>query len=331
MSPERSPALLAALLVAWAPRASAAGVLEPAPEPLDTWSESFTFLADADDGSYVWAQLSLTNLGPGSGNGSCRVLVFRPNRPAFTARVRVGRPDWRYLAAYAAYPERLDLPRGRCSAQGGDLPRVRVTLEGRTVELRFAQPFQPFLPPGAELALSSGRYRSEVLQPFGAVEVSLSGKDWGTDDHPERLSGVGYADHSRSTVTPPQLATRWLRFRALRASPRTLLLAREAPDGSFGPVYSWQEGRPPQQLVRFSLARSGTEAATTWRAEVPGAGVLRTVALLHRSAPVQELGVLGVLVRPIVGSPVTYTYRAVLDAGDGTPLPGVMEVSVEEE
>ncbi|HZA13682.1 MAG TPA: hypothetical protein VE618_04275 [Myxococcaceae bacterium] len=317
--------------MAWAPRAWGVGILEPAPEPLDTWSESFTFLADADDGSYVWAQLSLTNLGPGSGNGSCRVLVFRPNRPAFIARARAGRPDWRYVAAYAAYPERLDVPLGRCSAQGGEQPRVRATLEGRTVELRFAQPFQPFLPPGAELTLSSGRYRSEVLLPFAAVELSLSGKDWGSHENPTRLGGVGYADHSRSTVTPPKLAARWLRFRALRANPRTLLLGREAPDGSFGPVYAWQEGEAPEKLVRFALARTGTEAATSWRAEVPGAGVLQTLALLHRSAPVQELGALGILVRPIVGSPVTYTYRAVLERSDAAPLAGVMEVSLEED
>lgn len=331
MRPELRAAAIAFLLFAWMAGAAEGRVLEPVPEPTETWSESFTFLADAEDGSYVWIQLSFTNLGPGTGNGSCRVLVSRPDAPAFTASSRGGRGDWRYVGAYARYPERLVVARGRCTAQGGEYPRVRATLDGRAVEIRFAQPFLPLAPPGAAITLDSGRYSSEVLSPFGAVEVALSGQGWGEGGSPERLRGGGFADHSRSTVTPPQLAARWVRFRALRATPRTHLLGREAPDGTFGPVYAWEEGQEPRSLVRFALERTGTNTATSWRADVPGAGVLRTTSLLHRSAPVQELGALGVLVRPIVGSPVTYTYRAVLERRDGHPLPGVMEVSLEED
>jgi hypothetical protein len=331
MRPEQFTAMTAVLIVACTARAADEGTLQPKPEPNDHWSESFTFLADLEDGTYVWTQLSFTNLGPGSGNGSCRVLVLRPPHRAFTASAWGGRTEWRYVPGRANSSERLDVVRGRCFAEGGKYPRVRAALEGRTVEIRFAQTFRPIVPPGASLTLSSGFYFSEVLFPFGAVQVFLSGKDWAPDEQPERLTGGGYADHSRSTVTPPELAVRWLRFRALLSSPRTTLLGREAPDGSFGPVYEWKEGQEPQELAGFALVRQGSKEDTTWQAEVPGAGVLRTTALLHRSAPVEELGLLGALVRPVVGSPVTYTYRAVLERRGAPPLPGLMEVSLERE
>ena len=315
---------------------AAAGPLQPRPEKSDTWSESFSFQADLADGSYVWAQLSFTNLGPGSGTGLCRVLVRRPGREPFQAQTRVGRDGWVYTPEDAKGTDRLEVDEGLCAAHGGATPGLRIALEGQRVQLRFAQPFRPTVPPGGEVRLPSGRYyRSELLLPFGEVQVQLQGKRvaQGEGKAPtEQLKGGAYVDHSRSTVKPAELARRWVRFRALREAPRTLVLVREAPDGSLGSAYLWEEGSAPRVLSGFSLSRTGERADTAWRAELPGAGTLRALSLLHRSAPVQELGkVLGSILRPLLGSPVTYTHRAQLQREGAAPLSGLLEVSLEED
>jgi len=128
---------------------AAAGPLQPRPEKSDTWSESFSFQADLADGSYVWAQLSFTNLGPGSGTGLCRVLVRRPGKEPFQAQTRVGRSGWVYTPGDASGTDRLEVDEGLCAAHGGATPGLRIALEGQRVQLSFAQPFRPTLPRAA--------------------------------------------------------------------------------------------------------------------------------------------------------------------------------------
>jgi hypothetical protein len=325
-----APVLLALLLALPA----VAGPLQPRPEPSDTWNESFSFQADLEDGSYVWAQLSFTNMGPGSGTGLCRVLVRRPGRAPFQAQTRVGREGWAYAPEDSTGTDRLELDQGLCAAHGGASPGLRIALDGQRVQLSFGQPLLPTVPPGGEVRVPSGRYyRSELLLPFGDVRVLLEGKRVaGAEGQVEQLSGGAYVDHSRSTVKPAELASRWVRFRALRASPRTLLLAREAPDGSLGHAYLWEEGSAPLALSQLSLSRVGEGSASGWLADFAEAGAVSATALVHRAAPVKELGrVLGSLLRPLLGSPVTYTHRAVLQRRGAAPLPGLLEVSLEED
>jgi hypothetical protein len=316
--------------------AAAAAPLQPRPESADTWGESFTFQADLADGSYVWAQLSFTNLGPGSGTGVCRVLVRRPGRTPFTAQTRVSRKGWEYVPADASGTDRLELDEGLCAAHGGATPGLRVALDGRRVELRFAKAFTPTVPPGGDVRLPNGRYYlSELLLPFGDVQVRLQGKDLTKGEAAELLSGGAYVDHSRSTTPPTELASRWVRFRALRAvgaAPRALLLARLAPGGSFAHAYLWEEGTPPRALTQLELSRLGSGGLkTAWLAHFPEVGAVASTSLLHRSAPVQELGLLGRVLKPLVGSPVTYTHRAVLQREGAPAQPGLLEVSLEED
>ena len=125
-------------------------------------------------------------------------------------------------------------------------------------------------------------------------------------------------------------------FKAVKPGAATpaLLVGREAQDGGFGPVYFWADGSGAQALTRFVLKREGAKAATRWTAEFGDATAtpyrLRSTGFVYRSAPVEDLGLLGALVRPSVGSPVTYTHRAVLERAGQPPLPGLMEVTLEE-
>jgi hypothetical protein len=316
--------LLGALL---APLVASAGALfQPQPSTDDNYGESYTFTTDLDDGTFILVQLSVTNLGPGSRHGICRATVKRPAEKAWTPQERVGDKEWRYEAAEGV------LRVGPCSVRATETgTRVEAPLEKGLVRLDFASRPEPQSPEGSEVPVGKARYRHEVLVPFSDVEVLL--KRPGTQE-PELLEGGGYGDHTRSTVAPAKLAKHWLRFRALRGQERVLVLAREGLDGRFGPVYVWRRGQEPRMYERFELVRRGKKARTSWEASlgaVEGVALkVRSTGLLHRHAPVEDLGLLGGLVRPVVGSPVTYVLRAALERPGQEPLEGLMEVSLDE-
>ncbi|MFL5299725.1 MAG: hypothetical protein ACJ79R_05195, partial [Anaeromyxobacteraceae bacterium] len=58
---------------------------------------------------------------------------------------------------------------------------------------------------------------------------------------------------------------------------------------------------------------------------------LRSGRLLYRDAPVEDLGLLGKLVRPFTGNPVTYVIRAQAQDGAGAPIEGILEVEFASE
>jgi hypothetical protein len=315
-------ALLAPVLAST--EASAGPLFKPEPVKSDNYGESFTFSLDMDDGSFLQVQLSVTNIGPGTRTGICRATVKRPAEKPWAPQVRVGEKEWKYDAAARA------LSMGPCSMKVTDAGvRVEAPLDKGLVRFELPVKPEPRSPPGSEVVVGDGRYRHEVLVPFSAVEVTLQKPG----SEPELLDGGAYGDHTRSTVPPAKLARRWLRFRALRGDSRLVLLAREGQDGRFGPVYVWQEGSEPRTYERFKLNRTGTKLKTAWEASLEGEGgalTVRSTALLLRSAPVEDLGMFAGLVRPVVGSPVTYVLRAVLERPGQQPLDGLMEVSLDE-
>lgn len=317
--------LLAALSLPFG--AGAGAVLEPLPSTNDNYAESFTFMVDLDDGTFISAQFSITNLGPGSRNGVCRATVIRPGRKAWTPQVKVDSDEWGYDATTST------LRMGPCTLHSSTGTYISVPLDNGLLSISFSDPPTPKSPEGSEVVISNARYRHEVLLPFTKAKVSL--RLPGSDALLE-LTGGGYGDHSHSTVAPAKLARSWVRFRAVRGGENVLLLGREGFDGGFAPVYLWSAGKEPQVLDRFELRRlddGSSKTVASWEATVSGAGgtvTLRSTSLLLRSAPVQDLGVLGSLVKPVVGSPVTYIMRAVLSRPGQPDVQGVMEVTRDE-
>ncbi|WP_224249264.1 hypothetical protein [Hyalangium gracile] len=307
--------------------AGAGGVLEPMPSTSDNYGESFSFMVDLEDGTFVAAQFSITNLGPGSRHGVCRATVLRPGRKPWTPQVKVDSDEWGYDAATST------LRMGPCTLHAGSGTFISVPLDKGLLNISFSEPPAPKAPPGSEVLVGNARYRHEVLVPFSTAKVSL--RMPGQDALLE-LSGGGYGDHSHSTVAPAKLARSWVRFRAVRGDSNVLVLAREGFDGGFAPAYVWSSGGAPQLLQRFDLHRKDdgeSKSTASWEAELSGAEgsvTVRSTALLLRSAPVQDLGVLGSLVKPVVGSPVTYVLRAVLVRPGQPDVHGVMEVTRDE-
>lgn len=319
----RRPAagLLAALVALGAPAAradAAEALLRPAQLSSDAYAETFTFVADLDDGSYVQLQLAVTNIGPGSGTGLCRVLVARPGAAPWTRHARHGRSGWSHEVA--ADGEVLSV--GDCSARSGAGTRVLAALGGRQIELTFPEPLSERAPPTV-IRLGDREYRASILQAFTPVRARLEG--FGAADP---VSGGGYADHSRTTVPPDALAHRWVRFRALRAPHRLLVLGRQLPGGRWDPAWIWRQGEAPRALDALELHRSGGEGGP-WTATLRDGSASGTVSAgpsLYRHAPLEELGPIGWLVRAVMDAPVTTTFRATL--AEPAPVDGILEVSI---
>jgi hypothetical protein len=60
-------------------------------------------------------------------------------------------------------------------------------------------------------------------------------------------------------------------------------------------------------------------------------GAARSVAPGPDRAAGDEQGLLGSVVSPFVGAPVTYTFRATLSEAGRPDVPGILEVSLDED
>lgn len=323
------PAVLAALALtaglAWSEPAGA-GDLRPGLLRRATYGESFTFIADLDDGGYVQLTLSVTNLGPGGTKGLCRGLVVPAQGAPWRASDRFARDA---IAYDEGPPERLAVGPCRVTVRD-DATGVEVPLEDGHVHLELAA--RPARRAGREATVAVGedRYRTEVLlyRVPARAEIALPGRPRQT------APGAGYADHSRGTIAPRELAARWVRFRALRGPTALLVLGREGHDGRFGPLWACRGEERCGGGDAFRVERSAGARAPAFRVEVDGAGApleLRSGALLYRDAPVEDLGVLGKLVAPFTGSPVTYVFRGRARDGDGPEVDGILEVELAGE
>jgi hypothetical protein len=308
------------------PVARPAPVLLPRLAHGSNYGESFTFVADLADGTYVQVSLSFTNLGPGPTKGICRAVVASAGRPAWKASERVGRKEWSYQATPE---ERLGV--GTCSVtHGQSATLVQADLEGGRVRLSIAAPLESQVPPGALVTVGPDHYRTEILLYRAPVEAAIALPGQAA----RSVSGFAYADHSRSTVQPKDLAARWIRFRGLRGDRGLLVLGRESHENEFGPLWSYDQSGRWQEYATFRLERSGTADAPAFRIHVLGGngGIeIRSGALLLRDAPVEELGLLGKMVGPFVGSPVTYVYRARASKNGGPEIEGILEVELVGE
>lgn len=304
--------------------AHGASLLAPTLSTDDNYNEHFTFVGDMVDGGYLWMQLTVTNLGPGSGHGSCRVVAVRPGMPAWSVSQRLGSGEWSHDAATDT------LTMGNCSAKLGAQPVVRATLDGGRAELRFAGPATPATPHAA-IAVGNHRHATTWLLPFASATalLQLPGRQ------PVTASAGGYAEHTRSNVPPRTLAKRWIRFRATRGGTKVILLARQDLDGRLQPAWIATQGKPAVRFDQLQLQRGGTKAAPTWKIDLSTGGKSTQIvsnSLLVRSAPMEEFNrLVAAVMRPIVGSPVTFVHRATLQVPGEGPTPGILEILEDDQ
>lgn len=330
--------LLAPLLLGAAP----ASPLAPTLLPDETYGETFTAVADLEGGAYVQVSLTISNLGPGDAHALCRFLVIEPRMKPWLAADRFDRAQWH---ADDGPAPRLII--GPCSATAGKTLDITAALDGGQIHLVLDAPPSPVEPPEHRLPIGESFYESEILVPWARATLVVSRPG----QPPRRLSGAGYADHSRSTALPSKIGRLWIRFRAL-GTPGALVLVRYPPQGE-PRGYAWSRGAAQPEALRHvkigrrdpKAARAGGDAARRGDDETNPAPEWRVLLetqphatwkigskdLIYRDAPVESHGLIGPLLKSLIGNPVTYTYHAELEiTGSKQPIPGILEAEIEE-
>lgn len=304
-------------------------VLEPRMIDEELYTESFVAIADLDDGTYVKAQLGLSNAGSGDGNGACRIMLAQKDRPAISKGKVFGEKEWRFEASPSP-----SLIIGDCRATAkNDTLTFEVNAEGAKLTLALEASADRLRRPVHAVKNGDQFYELEVLIPWAAAKATYTIPG----EQPRTSSGTGYADHSRANALPGKTARSWVRFRALDKAHSRLVLVRFPPSGRPFAGWTWdQSAKAPFDLTRAQLQPGkGDSSSKTWRVMLDGEGGpwrITSGKLIQRDAPIEERGALGSFLGAVVGNPVTYTYRAVLEGKqDRAALDGILEVTVTDE
>lgn len=320
-------AIILGCLTLFAPRAFAedAPALKPALLDDELFTESFVAIADLEDGTYVKVQLGISNAGPGDANGACRMFVSHAKGKSDVSRV-VDSDEWKFDAAKG-------LSIGDCTMSSGKALTFDGNIDG--VKLSFVLEASPEQQRVKAHSAKSGDnfYELEVLIPWAPAKVTMTLPK----EAQRTVRGFGYADHSRANALPGKTAKSWVRFRSLNKDGARLVLLRFPPTGKPQAGWVWDPpSKVQKEITRASLMPSKTDdKSKAFRVMIDGEGGpwrISSQKLLERDAPIEERGALGSILGAVVGNPVTYTYRAVLEGKqDRASMQGILEVTLVDE
>ncbi len=302
------PLLSAGLLYSSA--ATAEDILKPTLMGSETFVESYVVIADLQDGSFLKVQQVVSNVGPGDGKGACRAWIAEKGQPLWTDSKIVEREEWNY----SQKPEPV-LAMGKCTMTGGKNYRIHAQVSGAQIDIEMEASQEGHLMRKVS-TFKDGEdfYSLDILAPWLKIKANYQrpGQKMRTSN------GFAYFDHSRSTTLPRQLAKRWIRFRGFEEGKSSLVLVREPMKGALsGWKIDQAEAAAGQKAVtRMQVRTQGKGLKKQTKVLLAGEkGPFRIISkeLIQRDAPVEEQGMLGKIVGQIIGNPVTYTYRAVLE------------------
>ncbi len=269
----------------------------------ESWSETWTAIADLSDGSYALVQYLFTNAGFGDGNAACRALWVPAGGAGVNGADKAG-SDW------TATETQVDV--ADCSLRVADgQTRFTAVTDAVTLDLTLDREARAHQAPDGRVVASDGTwYTSEVLVPWAEATVVTSGRT---------LTGMGYLDHTRSTTMLPKIATGWYRFRGYYGDTVFLVQARMPADGGAAVGWTWGTGGT-SALSDFTVLSTAPVTLAVGDAQVVAG------EQLFQYKPAEQYGLLGDLAKPFVGDPTTTTYRATMSLPDGGEVRGTLEV-----
>lgn len=301
----------------FAPAASAQagkGVFEPEFESSEYYGESFTIVADLDNGAYVQIQLTFSNAGLGDGKGLCRMLYVPSEGSAITGSKRFDRDEWSHSQA----DQRSTLTVGPCRLAGGpSATHVEAKLGDTRLALSIESKAKRVRPPNSAVEVEDGFWKYNVLIPRARAIGELETKGRTT-----ALQGWTFVDQARSTALPGDIATSWVRYRGLKGDAPALVLVRRTPEGE-ARGFIWRlGGSAPEALAAMTLDVPNDRSTSTPRTVTVGGQKIVTERKLYRFAPLEEYSFFRFIAGAVVGNPVTRTFRATSDA----PNRGILEI-----
>jgi len=290
------------------------------------YSESYSFLFSADDGSFARVQFLVSNAGlEGHGKGAVRAVVVAPDGRTIEDGQAFESGEW------AVQPEGA-IEMGTSRLTMGPDASHHVHFAGRklVVDATVLPETQPVRPGGGRVVFDASGHAVFDHTIF-ALRSRFEGTLWSAGTGSRRMRGYSYADTSYSTVPAYKSASLWYRMQAFDGEQGTsaALAILFPPGGSRLPPQGWMytsrdgktEVRSTDVKIAFEDLRH--EPGGHFEYDVPQrvAAVARGVdgetvtvhvqarKLLYRQDLLDEMGPLSRLLVSTWAAPMAYTYE----------------------
>jgi len=290
------------------------------------YSESYSFLFQAEDGSFARVQFLVSNAGlEGHGGAAARAVLVGANGKTIEDAEAFESGQWRVLPEGA-------IEMGAHSLTMGPDASHHVHFAGKklVIDATVLPETQAVRPGGGRVTFDAGG-RAVFDQTIFALRSKFDGTVWSSDRGGRRVRGFCYADTSYSTVPAYKSASLWYRMEAFDdAEGATMALAvlippegsRAAPQGW---LYTSRNGQTEVRSseVKLSFQRPRRETGGRFEYDVPqrvvasargalGEKVTVTIdarRLLYKEDVLGEMSPLSRFLVSIMAAPMTYTYE----------------------
>jgi|WetSurMetagenome_2_1015567.scaffolds.fasta_scaffold01873_8 hypothetical protein len=321
--------VITALLIAIASSPLSAQPLKPDILASKSYTEIFTLSLHGDDGTFVQAQFTLTNLGVEDGNAACKTLVLNPSAKPWKVNEKFTSKQWHYSVTPTPT---LAIGNNTIKARPGSVA-LHTTVGGSAIDITLGAPFSSVKPPNADYRKPSSDkfYTFEILVPWTAAQAVIALPGSGE----QTVSGYGTLERARSVGTSRDLCRGWITFRG-NSGNEFFLANFRLPAEKNAPAEGWirrNGDAAPVAMKGLDIRREQVAAdeKKTNRWLITAADRSFTITggvTLYRYSFVDELGAFtGGLVKLVIGKPITayHTATARFSGGD-RPVPGILEI-----
>ncbi len=196
--------------------------LKPRMSSAESYSERYTFKSDLDDGGYVEARFTISNLGMYDGHGKVEVKVKWPDEPNYSFSHKYDSDEWSYDE------EGFGLNMGKTSVEGTDDQTFVVEhtgqYKGKELDLEFTLESDADMWTPGQISSGDSYYRVHFLGLQSNASGTVS-----HGDSSEEIEGTdgGYAEHTRTNVAPFNLADRIASGRKYAEDPKVFFVWRQ--------------------------------------------------------------------------------------------------------
>jgi len=177
------------------------------PQPEEAYSEGWFYMIRFDDGTFLFCQFLVTNIGFGSRNANMNVSVNYPDGTSYFERAEFSKET------FEASEDSFFVKVGDSYICGG-YPEVKMRLRLKDIraDLDIAMELPGWKPGGGVLYFGEDRkkfYTMWVGVPRGRVTGTLQIRN-----EKRKVAGYGYSDHSVVNLYPHHYSRTWFSLRA---------------------------------------------------------------------------------------------------------------------
>src|SRR5438067_136143 len=288
------------------------------------YSESYSCLFQADDGSFARVQFLVSNAGlEGHGGAAARAVLVTPDGKTIEDAEAFEAGQWRVLPEGAIEMGAHSLTMGADASHHLHFAGKKLVFDATVLPQTKA-----LRPGGGRVTFDAGG-RAVFDQTIFALRSKFDATVWSSDRGGRRVRGDCYADTSYSTVPAYKSAALWYRMEAFDEGAAMALAVLIPPEGSRtapqGWLYTTRDGQTEVRSseVKLSFQRPKRETGGRFEYDVPqrvvasargalGEKVTVTIdakRLLYKEDVLGEMSPLSRFLVSIMAAPMSYTYE----------------------